>query len=505
MREQLSDQIPKKDAPMNVLLIMVDEWRYDTLSVAGHPVVQTPAIDALAARGTRFTEAYCASPLCGPSRVSFMTGQYVSRHGGWSNGAKHHVRPDQDSLVRQLHAAGYRLGHAGKNHTFQDATFDHYFSSREEYNFGKTHGEIRADDKQVRAYRQNDKRPYFNKFFLSDKAPLGEGLHPDPEPFPPDLCPTARIAEDGIRFLEQEHDKPFFLHLSFPDPHWPNVVCEPYFSRYDPAALPPLEAWPMDWEGHPFKHFVQSRACEFDRYTAAERQRILATYYGQCTFIDDALSRVLGRLRELGLEQNTLVIFAADHGNFAGRYGLVGKTGGFFDALIRIPLIMAGPGVPAGRVSEAAISNIDLAPTILDYLQLPVLPGAQGRSFRRVLEGVGEDHRDEVYVEVGSPQPPPPPRDRLSYDAYNRERCERDGWFWFIEYVMCGRAAMIRRDGWKYAFNAGDLDELYHIAEDPLELNNLAADPAFAKQREQLRDLLFDRLLTVSLSHNSTP
>lgn len=261
----------------------------------------------------------------------------------------------------------------------------------------------------------------------------------------------------------------------------------------------------MDWEGHPFKHFVQSRACEFDRYTTAERQRILATYYGQCAFIDDAVGRVLGRLRELRLEQDTLVIFAADHGNFAGRYGLVGKTGGFFDALIRIPLIMAGPGVPAGRVSDAAISNIDLAPTILEHLQMPALPQAQGCSLLPLLRGETDTHRQAIFAEVGDPTPPPAPRDRQTYDDYNRERCAKDGWFWFIEYVMRGRAAMIRKDGWKYAFNTGDLDELYHVAEDPLELNNLAADPACAKQREQLRDLLFDRLLTASLSRDSTP
>jgi arylsulfatase A-like enzyme len=487
--------------PLNVLLIMVDEWRHDSFSMMKHPVALTPHIDALAARGTRFSEAYCASPLCGPSRASFFTGQYVNRHGGWSNGANHHVRPDQDSLVHRLHAAGYRLGHAGKNHTFQDATFERFFCFREEYgHFGKSHGDIRPGDRQVSEYRQNDQREYFGKFFLSGNALLGEGLIPEPEPFPAATCQTARIAEDGIRFLEQQQDNPFFLHLSFPDPHWPNTVSEPWFSKHDPATLPPLEAWPMDWDGHPFKHFVQSRACEYDRYTEAERKRILATYYGQCAFIDQAVGSVLKRLTELGLDQDTLIVFASDHGNFAGRYGLIGKTGGFYDALIRIPCILAGPGVPSGQVSDAALSNIDLAPTILDLLNLPALPQAQGRSFLPLLRGETDTHRQVIFAEVGDPTPPPTPRDRQTYDDYNRERCAKDGWFWFIEYVMRGRAAMVRRDGWKYAFNTGDLDELYHLKEDPWELRNLAGDPAYADRRQQMRDQLMEWVLTAPFS-----
>lgn len=488
---------------MNVLLILVDEWRHDTLSVAGHPVVRTPAIDALAARGTRFTEAYCASPLCVPSRVSMFTGQYVNRHGGCGNGHADHIRPEQDTLIHHLHAAGYRCGQAGKNHTFQDGVFERYFCSRDEYmHWGKTHGEIRDSDRAVRAFREHDTRDYFSKLSFSSNALMGEGLIPTPEPFPAAQCPTARIAEDGIRFLEQHQDGPFCLHLSFPDPHWPNLLCEPWFSQYDPMTLPPLEAWPMDWDGHPFKHFVQSRACEYDRYSEAERRRILATYYGQCSYIDDAVGQVLIRLHQLGLDQNTLIVFAADHGNFAGRYGLIGKTGGFYDALVRIPCIIAGPGLPAGRVASGAISNIDLAPTLLDLLQLPALPAAQGRSFLPLLRGETESHRDAIFAEVGAPKYPPPPLDRATYDAYNRARCARDGWFWFVEYASHGRAAMIRTEGWKYAFNTNDLDELYHVAEDPLELHNRASDPTCTARRQQLRDRLMEWLLTAPFARD---
>lgn len=252
---------------------------------------------------------------------------------------------------------------------------------REEYGrWGKTHGHITDTDRAVAEYRCNDPRPEFANFGPAGKALLGEGLIEGDEPFPKEQCMPHRIAEESVQFVEQYADQPFFLHLSFPDPHWPNTVCEPCYSMYDPSDLPPLEAYPMEWHGNPFKYFVQAIACGYDKYTKEERKRILAAYYGQVTFIDNAVGTLLQRLDEMGLTDNTLVLFTSDHGNFAGRYGLVGKTGGFMDALMRIPLIIRGPAIRQGR-SPAMVSNIDVLPTLFEAVAMPVPEAVQGRSF----------------------------------------------------------------------------------------------------------------------------
>ncbi len=491
----------------NLLIIKADELRHDSLGCAGHPVLRTPHLDRLAAGGTRFENAFTVSTLCVPSRVSFFTGQYVHTHCGWGNGPQHHIGLSQAALPQWLKEAGYTTALVGKNHAFQDAYCDRWFDVREEYtHWGKTHGEIRSSDRDVIDYRQHDTRPEFANFGpAGGRALLGEGLIDRPEPFPPEQCFTARIAEDAVGFLDRraEGDRPFFLHLSFPDPHWPNTVCEPYFSMYPPESLPPLEAWPMNWEGHPFKHFVQSQACGNDRYTEAERRRILATYYGQVTFIDTAVGRVLDRLAALGLEDNTLVVFTADHGNFAGRYGLVGKTGGFMDALLRIPLILRGPGIPARATCQAQVSNIDVLPSLLEKMGLPVPKSVQGRAFIHCLADPRAEHRDAVFAEVGAPRPPPPPIAVERYAAYNRKRTEKDGWFWFCDYASNGRSAAIRTADWKYAFYVGDAEELYDLTRDPYEVRNLAADPAHASRREALKNRLLAWLLTAPFTEDN--
>lgn len=484
----------------NLLIIKADELRHDSLGCTGHPVLRTPHLDRLAAAGTRFANACTVSTLCVPSRASFFTGQYVHTHRGWGNGQSHHIGLHQAALPRWLKEAGYATALVGKNHAFQNDYCDRWFDVREEYShWNKNHGDIRDTDRAVADYRLHDPRPEFAHFGpASGCALLGEGLIDHPEPFPPEQCFTARIAEDALAFLDRQTGSalPFFLHLSFPDPHWPITVCEPYFSMYPPASLPPLEAWPMDWDGHPFKHFVQSQACGNDRYTEAERRRILATYYGQVSFIDTAVGRVLDRLATLGLEANTLVVFTADHGNFAGRYGLVGKTGGFMDALLRIPLILRGPGIPTGATCRAQVSNIDVVPTVLGLAGLPVPESVQGRAFGHCLADPASGHRDAVFAEVGAPQPPPPPVPRSDYAEHNRRRTEQDGWFWFCDYASHGRSAAIRTAEWKYVFYVGDCEELYDLTHDPCEVRNLAADPAHAARRDELKNRLLAWLLS---------
>jgi choline-sulfatase len=377
--------------PLNVIVIKSDEYRADLLGCLGHPVIRTPNLDALAASGTLFENAFCCSPLCVPSRTGFFMGQYVHRTRSTFFAPDDYIRRNRWSFVNSFREAGYVIGLAGKNDAFHDDYLEEYFDYREEYpHHGKTHGRITPRDIAVRNWLHDEKRPGF--WFYDGR--LMEGLIEGAMPFPREDCMTWRNAEDSCRFIDRNSDAPFFLHVSFPDPHWPNVAPEPYYSMYDPDSLT-IECGDIDWSSHPFAHYVQSQSCGFDRYTTDERKRMLATYYGQITFIDDAIGEIMGKLEERGLADRTLVVFAADHGCFAGRYGLSGKTKAFYDALLRIPLIMRIPGLKTPRVT-ADVSNIDVMPTIADHLGLPSSPDVQGVSLLPLLRGVSGSVRDAI-------------------------------------------------------------------------------------------------------------
>ncbi len=479
------------ETPLNIIVIKTDEQRFDTLGCMGSPVVRTPNLDRLVEQGTIMDNAFCVSPLCVPSRVAFFTGQRPHRTGAVGNGMQHHIQTSQWSFIESLKDEGYAVGLAGKNHAFDDEYFTKWFDYREEYShWGKCHGTLSDKDREVKAWLHDEKRPDYRMA----NGMLMEGLIDEPMPFPREQCPTWRIAEDAIAFVDAHRDHPFLLHCSFPDPHWPNVVCEPYYSMYAAEDIE-LDGLEIDWSTHPFAHYVQSQSSGFDAYSESDKKQVLATYYAQVSFIDDAIGMLLTRLDELGLRGRTIIVFTSDHGDLAGRYGLVSKTKAFYEPILRIPLIMAGPGIPAGRRYAAKISNIDVMPTLFEQLGLSIPAFVQGKSFLPVLRGDRDEHRQEIFAEVGSPEPPPPPLPLAEFPAYNRKRQKEDGIFWFIDYTCKGRAAMIRRDGWKYCFYTGDQEELYDLENDPLELCNRAADAACAERREELKNRLIEWLL----------
>ncbi|MEL7240080.1 MAG: sulfatase-like hydrolase/transferase, partial [Planctomycetota bacterium] len=283
------------------------------------------------------------------------------------------------------------------------------------------------------------------------------------------------------------------LLAMFGDPHWPTVVPEPYYNMYDPADVN-LEAADHDFVGQPYKLFVQSRAYDWHRYSDDEKRRILATYYGQVSFVDAQVGRLLNSLDERGLADDTVVCFTSDHGSFAGRFGLVGKTCGFNDTLVRIPLLLRVPGVAAGTRS-AMVSNTDVLPTLMELIGQKLPRGLQGRSLVPMLRDETVPGRDAVFAEVNEPVQPPTPVDRNAYDAYAEDRRSADGMFWFGDIMRRGRAAMVRTDRWKFIHYTGDVCELYDLHADPLETANLAADAAHQGQRNAMAARLMDWLL----------
>ncbi len=477
----------------NIVVIMTDDQRWDSLGCYGDPVVKTPNIDALAKEGTRFENAFTCAVLCCPSRTSFFTGKYASQNQCFNNSPKNEIGTGKFSFMEPLKNAGYQIGLSGKNHTFQTDYAKKWFDDFSEYSpWGKEEEELGSFNPSDKAVRD----------FLSNSGPkssmghkLLEGLIDFPEPFPENQCMTSRIADDAIAFVEKQKDKPFFLHMAFPAPHWPNIVCEPYFSMYknqlDKISLAGMDE--INWDNHPFAHYVQSQCAGFDTMSKEDRRKLLAVMYGQISFIDKSVGRLVEALKKKGVYDNTVIVFTADQGCLGGQFGLPCKTKGFYESLIRVPFIIKMPGDKnLNRVTPAQINNIDVMPTLLEYTGVKFDEKIDGLSFLPVFTKKQDVHRTVIYSEVGVPGLPPAPMPKADYPAYNKKRSV-DDMFWFIEYTTRGRCAMIREDGWKYCFYNGDMEELYDYAHDPLELTNLATDPKQQARKEAMKKKLFEQ------------
>lgn len=481
----------------NLIVIKCDELRWDQLGYMNHPVVKTPNIDEFAAQANVFENHYTVSPLSTPSRASFFTGKYTSQHGCKFVDMPNHMKVDQWSYLNTLRDAGYIIGLAGKNHCFNDEYMEKFFDYREEYtHFGKIHGKMIKKDKEIYEYRHTDPRPDFSGDTPDQGSGiLGEGLIDGPLPFTEEECMTYRIAEDGLAFLEQFKDTTFFLHYSFPDPHWPNVVPEPYYSMYNPDSIE-LSGLDINWDEHPFAHYVQSVSQGYDKYTVEERKRIVATMYGQITYIDKSIGMLMDKLEELNLMENTIVVFTVDHGNFGGRYGMIGKTKAFYDALVRIPLAIKIPGVQGGKRHKAQTENIDVMPTVMEYLGFEKPNRVRGKSFLALMKGNSPDkHRDVIFSEVGLPGTPPPVMSREAFKPYQQKRIEEDGTSWFLDYTTVGRSGMVKKDGWKYCYYTNDREELYNCNQDSLELHNLAQKAEYAIKKEEMKNLFIEQFM----------
>jgi arylsulfatase A-like enzyme len=422
----------------NILLITSDQHHTSALG-ATNPRIRTPALDRLAAEGTRFGRAYCPNPVCSPTRASIITGLYPSAHGCWTIGVK--LPEDVPTVGQALGHRGYATGLIGKAHfqplgstpespsleaqpTLRDLDFWRAFHGPW---YGFDHVEVcrnHADESHAGQHYAvwleeqglEDWRDYFQPW---PPPPPGQrrrrhGAWELPEA----LHYNRWIADRSIAFIDRAAtaEAPFFLWASFPDPHPPYVVPEPWASLYDPAAMEPGALTPGEHERNP-PHFGKTQEAHPDfsefRETAfanhgfgshlqdrASLQRDLAIYYGMTGFMDREIGRILDRLDALDLAGDTLVVFTTDHGHFLGQHGLNAKGPFHYEDLIRIPFLVRWPGrVPAGAVSEGLQSTVDLAPTFLAAAGAPVPGLMQGRNALPSWRGDAGAARDHAIVE----------------------------------------------------------------------------------------------------------
>jgi choline-sulfatase len=466
--------------PLNVLWLMSDQHSSRALGCYGNPIVHTPRLDGLAAQGLRFDCAYSSYPVCVPARFTMLTGRYPHHHGAVSNTTPLPLR--ERTAAHHFGHAGYVTAFVGKLHPVDGQThgFDYYVDMGHYYDYLGPRTEVftrfmGADDSGsgspwLTIYRDRggarDRSPWMRPEDprRNETLEIAETL-PEADHF------ESFVARETIRFLRTYRDEPFFVVTSFLKPHNPFAPPAEYAALYRPEDMP-VPAWTPEQLAHvpaQARHRTVPAAGtpEGDDWV----RRFLALYYGNVTHMDACAGRVLDALDELGLAENTLVLYTTDHGEMLGEHGLRGKFN-FFEPSANIPLIARLPGrVPAGGTSHALIDQGDFVPTLIDVCGLDPAPRSQP------LDGAS------IAPALVDPAAPGKP-------------------FAFGEYSLGnGRPFYMRRTArWKYVYytagrtGAADrpepAEELYDLDADPGELRNLAADPACAAVCAAERDQL---------------
>ena len=362
-------------AQRNVLVIMSDEHNPKYLGAAGHPYIQTPNLDALAARGTRFTSAYTTCPICVPARAAFAVGRYVHEIGFWDNGDAYDG--SVPSWHHALRAGGRRAVSIGKLHFRGQPGDDHGFT-REIVpmhvveGIGDVKGLVR-DDIPIR--KGGDK--------MAKYAGPGESTY---TVYDRDIASRAQIwlHEEGT----QDTGAPWVLFVSFVAPHFPLTAPPEWFYRYAGMNLPmPKQYRKHERPRHPAID-EYARVVDYDTHFTDENdvRRALAGYAGLVSAMDENVGKVLRALGDAGLANDTAIIYTSDHGDNTGARGLWGKST-FYEESAGVPMIVAGPGLPSGKVVDVPVSHVDCAPAILDAAGATPLGPLSGHSLFDIANG----------------------------------------------------------------------------------------------------------------------
>lgn len=468
----------------NVIVLMTDQQKATASHLYGNTFCETPSMARLAGEGVLFEHAFTPHPLCVPARVSLWTSMYPHQHGGRRNetwmpaGATH--------AFQLWKEAGYSTGLIGKNHCFERAEDLALFDTWCEISHGGLPRDGETKGMPWFRSREGIDAAHALRRSLTWKNPRFAYGTSD---FPLEDYATGLIAGQTVRFLEQHRDEPFALWVSFPDPHEPWVAPQRYADLFPPAKieLPPWNNDEFD-DRWPERNRVLYRMLGIADDLQEDVYGLLGVYYGMLRFIDDGLGQILGALESLGLRENTILVFTADHGDFMGEHGMQCKGGVFYDCLTRIPMILSWPGhVAAGQVESSLVSLIDVVPTLLRLQGMDVPPSMRGHALSTV---TGAPPRDAAFSEYGAGGPPFGMSDLEALPQPYGRKALIDSLRWR---EAEGRRKMVRTREWKYVHDPmGDLDELYDMVHDPWELQNVAADPAYRDVLAEMRLRLLD-------------
>lgn len=421
----------------NILFITTDHLRYDTLGFTGDPVIQTPAIDKLASESVIFSNWFVQSPVCHPSRATFMTGRYPCHHGvRWNFSG---LNENEMTLLELLKGESYTTACVGKYHLDQRR-----FEQALDY---KVANEIRNMDPKnpFVQYVKSKGFEYKTGFALPD---FQKRMGAVPQPDQPEDCHLdAYVGMKARDYLKSvDRNTPFFLWLGFYGPHHPYVPSGRFATMYDADDMPAFHRSKDDLRKKPVEYslYFQAEGHKYFPFADAPEQTLRemkAAYYGVVSQIDWQLGLVLDTLREQGLADNTIIVFTADHGEFLGDHGIPVKAPFLLDCMLHVPCLIHVPGAgPQGVASEELVESIDLFPTLCTLAGIETPEWVQGHDLTPLVTGMNRDafrSREAVYAEAVD------------------KRCLRTCEWKLIHYA------------------AKEYGELYHLTEDPYELNNL--------------------------------
>jgi len=434
----------------NVVLILTDDQRWDTMSCAGHPFLKTPGLDRVAAEGATFENMFVTTSLCSPSRASFLSGLYAHTHGVVNNFTDY--PSEMTSFPMRLQQEGYETAYIGKWHMGEKDD-----SARPGFDYWVSH--------------KGQGKYFDNTFNINGKREVRKGYY------------TTRVTDMAVDWIRREHEKPFVMILGHKAAHTPFTPEPKYAKIFDQVevkypdsafALEGKPKWVSDridtWHGiyGPIYGF-RKKFPDMRPQSVKEFAHFVRSYIATIKSIDDSVSRVYAALKETGLLDNTVLVFAGDNGMFLGEHGMTDKRT-MHEESIRVPMLVRYPGTiaPGTKVPQMVL-NIDLAPSVLEICGAAPLKNIHGMSWAGLVSGKSSTWRDAWYYE------------------YNYEK----------QFPYTPNVRGVRTDRWKYMHyphGDGGADrhkaELYDLKNDPGELKNLIDDPARAATIADLRKQL---------------
>ena len=438
----------------NLLYIHTDQHTPNVLGCYGDKLVQTPNLDRLAANGAMFTNVYCPSPICVPSRMSMLTGRHPFQNEVWTN--EHGLNSGIPTLAHSMGAGGYRPVLIGRLHSLGPDQLRGYT----ERLVGDHESNYLGGSGTDRGFLQGTNDPERISLERSGAGQSAYQVHDEV---------VAAAAIDylnnvGIDRRSGQSDEPFNLTVGFMLPHAPFVARQEDYQLYEETMTLPAKPRPMADERHPFLSWWRQET-EIEAVSEAEVLRARTAYWALVTRVDAMVGQIMRALEENGLLEDTLIVYTSDHGDMLGEHGLWWKHV-FYEESVKVPLIVSWPGrIPVGQRCDRVVSALDVNATILAALDAPPLPHSEGRDLLGLIDGrvTADAWEDVAYSEYCSDEFAP------AGGCYQR---------------------MIRRGDWKLIYYHGQPDQLFNLADDPEELNDLSDSPTAQAIKESLIEQL---------------
>lgn len=480
----------KRKEPLNLLFIFTDEHSVNTMGAYGNSQIDTRNLDKLADQSIVFDDCYVTQPICTPSRSSIMTGLYPHTNGCVSNNIP--LSPDTPCFPELGDYTGYKRGYFGKWHLgdeiFPQHGFEEWRSIEDSY---RNHYSERRDKTQHSTYHHfltekgfpPDKRSKdgFLEFSRGYASSLSE-----------EFTKSAYLAREACEFLEETQGEPFILYVNFLEPHMP--FFGPRNDQYDPNEIPLPPTFHNELKedqslaarlmGRGLRQYGQNG---LPLRTESDWRRLIANYWGLVSQVDTQIGKIIDKLEELGLMENTIVVYTSDHGDMMGSHNLLTKAVMFQEA-VKVPLLIKIPGMECGgRRIKAPVSQIDLVPTLLELMGQDISEHLQGHSWIPYLSGEGELKEQDVFIEWSGG----------NFKFVEDLRKDHISEFWkdlistneeALEAINDPIRTIITPEGWKYNCSLRGEDELYNLNEDPYETHNLVKDSQYTSLIGELRE-----------------